>query len=1041
MRRTSQLFCAIAAAYALGSWLSWSWFGADGLAASFFPAAGVTFGAMALLGRRRWPVILAAAFTAETLVNLSHGMSAATALGYAVANTVQPLVGAVILDRTVPGPPNIGRTRDLVAFLAAGVVVGPAAGGLLGAATFTLLDDGDGFARFAGEWWVGDGLGVLVVGGGILSWRAASGRPHTSRRVAETAALTLAAAGATAASFWLGVAALGYVSLAALMATGFRVGTRGVALAGTAVAFIAAQALASGHSAFDVIEISSGDALVYFQLALAVLVATAYAVAAEVGERERAAGERRAAERFQALADRAPAMLWVTDRDGRCTYLSRGWYEYTGRRGQEGLGDGWIGAIHPADAEAVGLAFTHATARREPFRSDYRLRRADGVYRRVIDSAHPLHDPEGEFTGMVGSVIDVHERMEAEDALRSSDARFQALFDAIDEGYCLCELVLDGAGRPVDYTFLEANHRFEAMTGLHDAVGRNARDLVPDLERHWVDTYARVALGGETLRFEEGSAAMGRWFDVFATPVEPHGRFALVFKDVTERRLAEMSLRESELEARRARRRAEFLAEVIGELEAVDGVQARAERLMDLLVPRAADRASLVVPGNPPTVLARRRTPGEDDPPHSELRTPMETGERAEAALVLELTDPDRRPYGDADHAFFTGLAARAGVVLASARVHEEEHRVALSLQRALLPSILEVHPAIDVAARYAAATGALEVGGDWYDVFRLPDGRIGLAVGDVVGHGLESAATMGRLRTALAALAPHADGPGELLSHLQQFTDGPNGTGFATACYAVLDPDAGRLVHASAGHPPCLLVHPDGTTRWLEEGRSVPLCALGGTDRPQAVTALEPGALLLLFTDGLVERRNASLSAGMDRLEAVARDLRDAPVEEICDRVLAEMVGDAERADDLVIVALRFVPVTAGALRRSFPAEPEELRNIRAAARTWLEEHGVGEPHRTRLLVGLGEACTNVVRHAYDGGGPGTVDVHMDTGPGGRIRVRVTDAGSWKEPCPESPGGYGIRVIEGMGDGVTVRTGEAGTTVGFELAVPAQLA
>ncbi|MCC6830579.1 MAG: SpoIIE family protein phosphatase [Thermoleophilia bacterium] len=1041
MRRMSLLFCAVAAGYAGGSWLSWSWFGADGVGASFFPAAGITLGTMALMDRRRWPVILAAAFTAEVLVNLSHGMATAPAFGYGVANTAQPLVGALVFARAAPLPPNIARSRDLAGFLAGGVLAGPLVGGLLGAATNTWLGSGDGFARFAWEWWVGDGLGVLVVGGGILSWRAASGHPRTTRRIAETAALTLAAAGATAASFWFGVAALGYVSLVALMAAGFRVGTRGVALAGTAVAFIAAQALASGHSAFDIVEISSGDALVYFQLALAVLVATAYAVAAEVGERERAAGERRAAERFQALADRAPAMLWVTDRDGRCTYLSRGWYEFTGQAVDEGLGSGWLGAIHPADAEGVELALTHATAHREPFRADYRLRRTDDVYRRVIDSARPVLGRDGEFAGMVGSVIDVHERIEAEDALRSSDARFRALFEAIDEGYCLCEMVLDEAGAPVDYRFLEANHHVAAMTGLHDAAGRNALEMVPGLERHWLDTYARVALGDETLRFEEGSDAMGRWFDVFATPVEPRGRFALVFKDITEQRRAELALRESELEARRARRRAEFLAEVIGEMEAVDGVTARAERLMDLLVPRVADRASLVVPGNPPTVLAHRSAPGERDPAHSELRTSMETGERPEAALALELTNPDRRPYGDRDREFFAGLTARAGVLLASARVHQEEHRVALSLQRALLPNVLEVHPDIDVAARYAAATGALEVGGDWYDVFLLPDGRIGLAVGDVVGHGLESAATMGRLRTALAALAPHAAGPGELLSHLQQFTDGPNGTGFATACYAVLDPGAGELVHASAGHPPCLVVDPGGATRWLEDGRSVPLCSLGGTDRPQAVTALEPGSLLVLFTDGLVERRGASLSAGMEWLAAVAGELSDAPVEEICDRVLAEMVGDAERADDLVIVCVRYAPVPADALRRSFPAEPGELRNIRTAARTWLEEHGVEEPHRTRLLVGLGEACSNVVRHAYPDGAPGMVDVHLDAAPDGRVRVRVTDGGSWKEPGSGAPGGYGIRVIRGLNDAVTFRTGDAGTTVGFELAVPAPLA
>jgi PAS domain-containing protein len=125
--------------------------------------------------------------------------------------------------------------------------------------------------------------------------------------------------------------------------------------------------------------------------------------------------------------------------------------------------------------------------------------------------------------------------------LQESEARFRALFSAIDEGYCLCEMVLDPDGRPVDYRFLEANPQFEAMTGLHGAVGRTAFELVPGLEPRWVETYGRVALGGEPIRFQQGSEAMGRSFDVFATPVEPRGRFALVFNDITQREVADGS--------------------------------------------------------------------------------------------------------------------------------------------------------------------------------------------------------------------------------------------------------------------------------------------------------------------------------------------------------------------------------------------------------------------------------------------------------------------------------------------------------------------
>ena len=126
------------------------------------------------------------------------------------------------------------------------------------------------------------------------------------------------------------------------------------------------------------------------------------------------------------------------------------------------------------------------------------------------------------------------------------EANLSALFHEIDEGFCLAEIVLDAEGYPCDYRFLEVNPQFEAMTGLQDAAGRTALELVPDLERHWIDMYARVGNGREILRFEQGSDALGRWFDVFATPVGPHGRFGLVFKDMTERHAAEVALRDSE---------------------------------------------------------------------------------------------------------------------------------------------------------------------------------------------------------------------------------------------------------------------------------------------------------------------------------------------------------------------------------------------------------------------------------------------------------------------------------------------------------------
>jgi PAS domain S-box-containing protein len=551
-------------------------------------------------------------------------------------------------------------------------------------------------------------------------------------------------------------------------------------------------------------------------------------------------------------------------------------------------------------------ALTRAMADREPFTLDYRLRGADGTYRWAIDAGRPLVDERGRPTGYIGSVIDVHERARTEVALRESEARFRALFDSIDEGYCLAEMILDAEGRPTDYRFLETNPIFESMTGLEGAVGRTARELVPGLEQSWIDTYGRVALEGEAMRFESSSEAMGRTFDVFATPVEPRGRFALVFTDVTARRRAEAALRESEAAERRARRRAELLAEIVGELEAAEGAEARAARLAGMLTPRVADHAAVRVAGDGPGPDAPRAA-------HSVVTLPLDTGGSRSARLVLSLTDPARPPYGADDMPFLTDLAGRAGVLLASARLHDEERRIALSLQRALLPERLLLHPAIEVAARYAAAGDALEVGGDWYETLPLPDGRIGIAVGDVVGHGLEAAATMGRLRTALAALAPHAPAPGLLLSRLQQFADGPNGTDFATVGFAALDPRTGAVEYAYAGHPPMLVLPPGGPASWLEGGRSMPLCRPGsGRDRAQAAATLTPGSVLLLYTDGLVERRQESMDVGLERLREAAEDCRDAPVDEMCDRIVEAMIRATGNSDDAVLVCLRLLPVTA---------------------------------------------------------------------------------------------------------------------------------
>jgi serine phosphatase RsbU (regulator of sigma subunit)/integral membrane sensor domain MASE1 len=264
-------------------------------------------------------------------------------------------------------------------------------------------------------------------------------------------------------------------------------------------------------------------------------------------------------------------------------------------------------------------------------------------------------------------------------------------------------------------------------------------------------------------------------------------------------------------------------------------------------------------------------------------------------------------------------LAAEAGerddAIRERARADEErryEHDVAVSLQRALLPERLVQRPDVAVAAIYRASDERLEVGGDWYETLTLPGDRIGVAVGDVVGHGLAAAAAMGQLRTAVAALAPDCASPTQLLEQLDDFAMRSSGMRFSTACYATLDPATGAVEHASAGHPPILLVDARGACRYLSEGVSWPLCAADDPRDRHGTLVLEPGATLILYSDGLVERRGVPIDVGLDELRAAAHRAWRLDVDDLCDALVRELLDGRPIHDDVVVLAIRAVAATA---------------------------------------------------------------------------------------------------------------------------------
>jgi PAS domain S-box-containing protein len=241
-------------------------------------------------------------------------------------------------------------------------------------------------------------------------------------------------------------------------------------------------------------------------------------------------------------------------------------------------------------------------------------------------------------------------------------------------------------------------------------------------------------------------------------------------------------------------------------------------------------------------------------------------------------------------------------------RARDREHAVAAELQRGLLSGGLPNDPALDLAVSYRPAVTGLEVGGDWYDVFWLGERRIGVVVGDVVGRGIEAAATMGQLRSAVRALASTGLTPGPLLDALDGYARRHQVGQMTTLAYAELDLDSGVLVLACAGHPPPAMTVPDGPASFLWDGRSTPLdAAAEPAPRPESTVTLAPGATIVLFTDGLFERVDRPLQDGLDLVLAELDKHRHQPAATLAGAVTDAALAGRQTTDDVCLLVLRW--------------------------------------------------------------------------------------------------------------------------------------
>jgi PAS domain S-box-containing protein len=249
-------------------------------------------------------------------------------------------------------------------------------------------------------------------------------------------------------------------------------------------------------------------------------------------------------ETARTLLESLPVFAWTCRPDGACDFLSRQWCEYTGVPEADQLGYGWLQVVHPEDRGRLQAEWRTAVETGGPFEVDFRIRRRDGEYRWFKTRATAIRDPAGKVLKWYGSNTDIDETKRALEALHASEERYRQLFESMDEGFALHEMVFDEGGRPVDYRFLEVNPAFGRLTGLDPKaiLGHTVLEVLPGIERAWIETYGRVATTGESARFEDYAAALDRWFEVFAYRPAP-GRFAVAFSDITGRKRAEEALR------------------------------------------------------------------------------------------------------------------------------------------------------------------------------------------------------------------------------------------------------------------------------------------------------------------------------------------------------------------------------------------------------------------------------------------------------------------------------------------------------------------
>jgi len=856
--RAAGLFAVITAAYVVGAELAWHHY-SSGLAFGY-PPSGVDVAALLLIARRRWPVVIAAIVVSEVGVDLQHHLALGVALASALANVVEPVTGASFVRWFCAGRrPDLATRLGLGRFLLGAAVLGPVAGGLIGA-TVSWASKGGWWPGLVLQWWAGDGIAVLVIGGTVLLW--AQRRALVASRWLELVLVVLLTAGLSVVAFRFGdLATLPFLPILAWAA--FRLRDLGVVLTGAVFAAVANYMTAAGYGEFAHLGLPPPASVAVLQAYIALVVLVGWVLAQEVAGRTSAVQDRDSArlERAMAEARREAAELGAMLADAATV---------------NSVGDQVSAAVRARlDAAHVVISLLAADGRRfEP------LAGGDAAAQVAVMSREATIDSDAPGPSVV----------------RERTAVYVADLKALDEG------IGSVAALPLLTEVGALGYLGVWWAGPHEATA---------LEREYLQSMA----------------------------------------ETTSRALERARLREAE---RREHARVEALAdltrllaaaptpEAIGEVvadrvrTAVGGADALclgvisqdgrrlmwvttagyAEQFPDLPmdVPTAATDAART--GYPVKIRTpaeyELRYPGPDIPEviaqgSSWLTWPLWVGRAPVGAISLMWKHPQQFEPGQLS--FVAAVADLVAQAQVRARAYADEHALASVLQRAVMPTTVAAIPGLEIGASYRQAGTTRQVGGDWYDALGLPGHRAYLAVGDVVGHGLAAAEDMTQLRNAGRTLAIAGYQPASILEELARVTDWATSGKFATAAAAIIEPDVSVITYATAGHPPILIRRAKtGTVETPPAAEGPALCLPGDHDLPQYTqgqTGFDPGDIMLMYTDGLIERRGEDLEEGIARVaERLQAWQPGAPLGSFCDELIASL-GTEPQLDDMCVLAV----------------------------------------------------------------------------------------------------------------------------------------